>query len=212
MILGVDFDNTIICYDSVFHKVALEQGVIPADLARHKGAVRDYLRRIGQEDIWTEMQGYVYGRRLGDCEPFPGVIPFFRTCRGNGLEVLIISHKTRHPYLGPKYDLHEAAAAWLETQGFFDPAGLNLPRASVFFELTKEEKLRRIAACDCDYFIDDLPEFLTEPDFPSQVTRLLFDPAEAYDQAPSYRRVRSWAEIQDVFGQWLGWNQRGTVV
>ena len=32
MILGVDFDNTIVAYDSLFHRVALERGLIPADL------------------------------------------------------------------------------------------------------------------------------------------------------------------------------------
>ena len=44
-VLGVDFDNTIVSYDCLFHRVAAERGLIPASLVATKGAVRDYLRR-----------------------------------------------------------------------------------------------------------------------------------------------------------------------
>jgi len=29
MRIGVDFDNTVICYDKVFHAAAVEKGLIP---------------------------------------------------------------------------------------------------------------------------------------------------------------------------------------
>ena len=38
----------------------------------------------------------------------------------------------------------------------------------VFFELTKEEKIARVANIGCDYFIDDLPEILLMPGFPKK--------------------------------------------
>ena len=41
MLIGIDFDNTIVCYDRVFHKAALEKGLIPADLPPSKGRVRE---------------------------------------------------------------------------------------------------------------------------------------------------------------------------
>src|SRR6185437_11131914 len=40
MRIGIDFDNTIACYDGVFHAAALERGLIPKDLARDKNSVR----------------------------------------------------------------------------------------------------------------------------------------------------------------------------
>ncbi len=43
MRIGIDFDNTIACYDGVFHKAAIERGLIPDDLDSSKNAVRDYL-------------------------------------------------------------------------------------------------------------------------------------------------------------------------
>ncbi|MBI2360879.1 MAG: hypothetical protein HYV04_18575 [Deltaproteobacteria bacterium] len=81
MRIGIDFDNTIVCYDQMFHRIALERGLIPASLPATKGHVRDMLRRMGREEEWTEMQGQVYGKRLHEAEPFPGVLEFFTLCR-----------------------------------------------------------------------------------------------------------------------------------
>jgi hypothetical protein len=175
MRIGIDFDNTIVSYDALFHKVALEQALVPRETPVNKVAVRDHLRRIGQEDRWTEMQGYVYGARMDEALAYEGVIEFIRRAGAAGHQVIIISHKTRHPFLGPQYDLHAAARAWIEHHLLWNGQAL-LPDERIFFELTKQEKLTRIAACGCDSFIDDLPEILLADDFPVQTTRLLFDP------------------------------------
>ena len=42
---------------------------------------------------------------------------------------------------------------------------------------------------------DDLSEFLTEPNFPSDVTRLLFDPDRNNQDHPKYVRLHSWKDI-----------------
>lgn len=197
MRIGVDFDNTIVCYDGLFHRVALEEGLIPASLPADKGSVRDYLRKIGREDAWTAMQGTVYGARMLEASAFPGVLDFFRRAVRGGLDICIVSHKTRHPYLGPKYDLHEAAAGWLERTGFFDGDDIGMTRGQVFFELTKQEKLRRIGATRCTHFIDDLPELLAEPEFPREASRILFDPTDTCEAPSGVGRVRSWKEIEE---------------
>jgi len=199
MHLGVDFDNTIVCYDALFHKVARERKLIPSDVPVNKSEVRNYLRRVGNENAWTEMQGYVYGARMSEAAPFPGVIEFFQACRAAGIRVSIISHKTKHPFLGEKYDLHAAATRWLEQQGFFDPVRMGLPREQAFFELTKEAKLERIGRCRCTHFIDDLPEFLAEPAFPSSTLRILFDSNHLYAADDRYVRALSWEEIGELF-------------
>ncbi len=195
MIIGIDFDNTLVCYDELFHKVALEQRLIPADLPANKSEVRNYLRKIGREDDWTEMQGLVYGARLNEAKAFPGMLAFLRVASAIGIEMRIISHKTRHPYRGEKYDLHTAARTWLERQGV--TAGIALNEVDVFFELTKAEKLARIGKCGCTHFIDDLPEFLSEPGFPEGVIKVLFDPNKLYSDSPDCLRCASWAEISD---------------
>ena len=198
MLIGIDFDNTIVCYDQVFHQVAVEQGLIPPEVPVSKGEVRDYLRQCDRENDWIELQGYVYGARMQDATPFPGVLDCIARFVKHGIMVCIISHKTRYPYMGPKYDLHQAAQQWLEQQGFFDPAQIGLSSEQVFFELTKQEKLERIAKVGCTHFIDDLPEFLAEPGFPAGVERILFDPNKNHPTGHCFHRVTSWMEVEEI--------------
>jgi hypothetical protein len=196
MCIGVDFDNTIVCYDELFHRVAVEQGLIPASVPVTKSAVRGYLERCGKGDAWTELQGYVYGERLQEAVPFPGVLEFFGRCALAGWPLAVISHKTRRPVIGPPFDLHRAAHRWLEAQGFYDPGRIGLSRDRVFFELTQPEKVGRIARVGCSVFIDDLPEVLTHPDIPVGVRRVLFDPHDRHGADERLQRMTSWAEIE----------------
>ena len=195
MIIGVDFDNTTVCYDGIFHRVAVERGLIPAELPQDKTTVRNHLRQTGHEPDWTEMQGYVYGPRLMDAQPYPGVLEFFRDAVRQGIEVRIVSHKTKHPFLGEPHDLHAAAWGWLESRGFFDPERIGIRRDQVFLELTKESKHQRIGSLGCTHFIDDLPEFLLDPGFPQGVERIHFDPNGTATPAARLRSAQSWRQL-----------------
>jgi hypothetical protein len=202
MRIGIDFDNTIACYDGVFHAAALERGLIPADLGSGKNAVRDYLNCKGRADDFTELQGYVYGARMDLASPYPGFGEFVATARKAGHDLTIVSHKTRHPILGPQHDLHAAARGFLMERGLVGTGHQQIARANVFFELTKEAKVARIAALGCAAFIDDLPEIFASPDFPSATRRILFDPGSQFaDLARQRKLVRrgSWAEITAEF-------------
>lgn len=195
MIIGVDFDNTIVCYDGIFHAIALERGLIPTDLPTDKVSVRDYLRQTGQEEAWTELQGFVYGPRLIDASPYPGVIDFFSAAIRAGISVRIISHKTRHPFLGEPHDLHAAAWNWLELAGVLGSTATSLNREHVFFEESMEAKFLRIQSEGCTHFIDDLPEFLRDARFPQSALPILFDPSGTPSQPDHLQRTRSWMEL-----------------
>jgi len=198
MRIGFDFDNTIVSYDALFYRVAVEQSLVPADLPQTKLAVRDYLRKAGNEDAWTEMQGYVYGARMDDAVAYPDAIEFMRYARACGISMAIVSHKTKHPFMGPKYDLHEAARAWVESF-LVDEEGLLIAPDQVFFEVTKEDKVARIADAGCDYFVDDLPEILRMPGFPPRAARILFDPENHHDGDGVEEKLGSWQEIRRYF-------------
>jgi hypothetical protein len=131
-----------------------------------------------------------------DAEPFPGVLDFFRRSMARGLDIAIISHKTRHPYRGPRHDLHQSAHDWLEHQGFYDDDRIGLGRERVFFELTKREKLDRIAHLGCTHFVDDLPEILGDDAFPGRVERLLFDPAGHHGESTGFSRFAGWPDLE----------------
>lgn len=202
MHIGIDFDNTIVSYDALFYKVALEQGVIPPTLAVSKLAVRNHLRAIDQEEIWTEMQGYVYGARMDEASMYPGVLEFFRWAQVQKIDLSIVSHKTRHPFIGPQYDLHNAARQWVEHHLIEDGMRLIDP-ARVNFELTKDEKIKRIGAIGCDCFIDDLPEIFIAETFPAPVRRVLFDPEANHPAVPGIDVVNSWHDFQHrLSGVW----------
>ncbi|MDB4087621.1 hypothetical protein N8Z86_03105 [Amylibacter sp.] len=198
MLIGLDFDNTIVSYDALFHKVAVEQALIPADLPKSKIMVRDYLRKVDNETAWIEMQGYVYGARMRDATAYPGVIEFIKHARDKGISMAIVSHKTKHPFLGPKYDLHDAARGWIAN--VLRDGVVNLIEPDhIFFELTKEEKIARVADIRCDYFIDDLPEILLMPGFPKKTKRILFDPEAIHNTDGICANLGSWQKISTFF-------------
>lgn len=200
--IGIDFDNTLVSYDALFHQIALEQGRIPAHLPPRKLAVREHLRGGGREHEWTAMQGYVYGARMREAEPYPGALQFLAWARGAGIAVSVVSHKTLHPFVGPRYDLHAAARDWIEAS-LRDAKGALVEPQRVFFELTQEDKLRRVAQLGCDYFIDDLPEILAHGAFPQRVQRILFDPERSHGAPAGMIAVADWGAIRRLFeGRW----------
>ena len=175
MKVGLDFDNTIVSYDKIFHCVALEQSLISDDIKASKIAVRDYLRQRDQNDIWTELQGYVYGKRMLDADIFPGFKAFLQFSKDNDIEIIIVSHKTIYPYKGEKYNLHDAAREFISE--ILTQDGKDLIRAdNIFFELTQNTKASRIANESCDFFVDDLPEIFQLDNFPIKPIKILFDP------------------------------------
>jgi len=199
MRIGIDFDNTIACYDGVFHAAALERGLIETSLPRDKNSVRDHLNGTGQADAFTELQGYVYGLRMDLAAPYPGAVDFMRAARADGHDLFIVSHKTRHPMIGPRHDLHAAARGFLEAHGLLGPDGL-VAGEQAHFELTKEEKLARAVALCVDVFIDDLPEILAMPGWPASLRRVLFDPENRLPEGSwkgyVFERHASWAALR----------------
>ncbi len=197
MVIGVDFDNTIVSYDALFHRIAVERGLIPSSVPMEKTAVRDHLRLLGGEEKWTELQGLVYGPRIREAVGFPGVKAFFARCHRAGLAVHIVSHKTRQPVLGPPHDLHEAAIGWLEDAGYFDSTSPALPRDHVHFGATRLEKIGHIRALGCTIFIDDLEEVFREPEFPAGAERILFAPQRQSAAPAGLKVLTSWAQIEN---------------
>lgn len=199
MIVGVDFDNTLACYDRLFHSLASERSLLAGIVAPDKRSVRDHLRAAGREQAWTALQAVAYGERIGEAEPFAGARSFFAACAQRGVETFVISHKTQRAYAGGEHDLRDAARRWLEHNGFFDTGGALTPER-VYFEATRSQKIARIAALRCTHFVDDLAEFFDELALPRALGRILFEPNPgATTAAPSgCARARSWEEVASL--------------
>ncbi|MBK8870683.1 MAG: HAD family hydrolase [Elusimicrobia bacterium] len=193
MRVGIDFDNTLVCCAPLFHRVALERGLVPPHLPATKDAVRNYLMDLGRETDWTELQGTVYGPRLCEALPFPGAREFVVLCRQKNIPVGVVSHKTRHALCGPAHNLHDAGYRWLESAGFFDQDVIS--RDQVFFEPSRAAKLNRIRALGCSHFIDDLREVFSEPRFPVEVKKWLFDPDSSQKGSKDTRSFSTWVQL-----------------
>jgi hypothetical protein len=186
LIVGLDFDNTILRYDALFVKLARElYGYARPDAS--KTEVRDWLRREHGEQHWIRIQGLAYGTHIEEAELFPGVEEFFTEARAEGWQLHIVSHKTPFAASEAREDLHAAARRWL--------AQSPLRADGFYLEPTRERKLERIAALGCQLFLDDLPEFLREPGFPAGTRAVLFDPAGHWPDWPG-ERITSWAQLR----------------
>lgn len=199
MRIGIDLDNTLVCYDQLFWRLAVERGWIASTIPARKELVRDELRRLGRESDWTLLQGEVYGSRMCEATPFPHALEALQDFHRRDSFVCVVSHRTKVPFAGPSADLHAAARDWLESQGFIDQSATGLSQATVFLETTKTEKLARIESLGLDYFIDDLPELLLDPAFPVGVRRVLFDPHRHRPTLPSsVLAVHDWRDVVDL--------------
>jgi hypothetical protein len=196
--VGLDFDNTIVTYDQVFHRHAVGRALIHPGVGANKKQIRDTIRLLPEgERKWTELQGLVYGRHMPEAELAPGVDAFLLACRERGVRVSVISHKTEFPALGEPVNLRDAARAWLEAQGFVSRFGV--APADIFFVGTIGEKLGLVGSQGCSHFVDDLVEVLTHPAFPAGVARLLYAPGKEQHPPAGIRPFSSWAGIREFF-------------
>jgi hypothetical protein len=196
--IGIDFDNTIICYDEVFAAAARQRGLVPADWAGLKRELRDYLRaKPGGELAWQGLQGWVYGKGIKDAAVFHGLPGFLTACRQAGADVYIVSHKTQYGHQDPdRTDLRLAARGWLRLSGLTGSADSALSLDRIYFEDTLAAKVDRVASLDLDVFIDDLIDVFEQPHFPARTRAILFAGLDAARGA-RFRSAASWAEIQN---------------
>jgi hypothetical protein len=201
IVIGVDLDNTLACYDELFHFAAHQEGLIEPSLPRNKEKIRDTIRLLPQgESQWTRLQAIVYGPRMSSATAFDGSEDFLRHCAESGARALIVSHKTQFASLdGQQVDLRKAALSWMKAKKFFDPNGCGLSPDDVFFESTRAEKIERIRSLGCTHFIDDLAEVFAERSFPRDVGQLLFAPHGANPPRQDIEVFRTWRELDEFF-------------
>jgi hypothetical protein len=192
MRIGLDLDNTLACYDATFAALAACEPDLPAGLQHTKLGLRDHLRRTGREPRWTELQGDAYGPGMRLARPFPGALEFIGNARAAGHCVIIISQRSPRPFAGKPHDLHASARQWI-AEHLRDANGALFDAAGVFLECDRDAKIARIRACVCDVFVDDLPEVLEHPRFPTTTLRVLFAP-----QLPRAARSRAADDVNDA--------------
>ncbi|MEG3969495.1 hypothetical protein QUA00_18015 [Microcoleus sp. T2B6] len=200
-IIGVDFDNTIVSYDDLMHRLAVEKGWISPEVSKSKKQIRDCIRLLPNGDIeWQKLQAIVYGRQMQEAKLIEGVLTFFKLCQQHRMRVYIVSHKTEYAnYDETKTNLREAALAWMKSHSFFSGSGLGLTQEQVYFESTRVSKIERIKQLNCTDFIDDLEETFLEESFPNSVNKILYAPNYQPAEIPTVKAVIKWQEINEYF-------------
>ena len=199
MVIGVDFDNTIITYDRLIQRLAWERELIGTEVPCNKRCIRDAIRRRpGGETEWRRLQAMVYGPLIGEAELIEGVDQFFESCRHRGIKVYVVSHKTNLAAADETgTSLREAALDWMSGHGFFMPERFGLRRQDVYFEDTREWKIERIVRLGCTHFIDDLVETFQEPSWPRHVKKVLYAPHSCEPTGPGIAVYSSWKAINE---------------
>jgi hypothetical protein len=197
MLIGIDLDNTIACYDDAFLALAREMALVPRAFRGGKKAVRDAVRAGAGEVAWQRLQARLYGREIWRAHLAAGMDVLLQRARRAKVAVAVISHKTQFSCYDAETDLRVAAKGWMQERGLFDPEGMGVRPENVFFEATRHAKIERIRALGCTHFIDDLDEIFNEPAFPSHVGSFLY--AAGYDEIPRgrFRAFRTHNEIAD---------------
>ena len=203
MKIGIDLDNTLVCYDEAFKKCGERLDLLPASINPNRLEIREYIRKqINGEKAWQKLQGQVYGVGLSNAKLFPGVYRFLWRCRQRGVFVEVISHKTEYGhYDTTSTPLHEAAIAFLILEGVYTEDKSSFVE-SVSFYPTREEKIQAISERKLDWFIDDLPEVYESHYFPLDTNKLGFDP-NLENKFADVPVATSWLEIEhQLLGLW----------
>ena len=198
-VIAVDFDNTVVSYGELLHKVALKRRLIDQEIVKDKSEIRDHVRRLPNGEIlWQELQGAVYGPKIKKAKLSEGAQLLFQSCVDHGCKVYIVSHKTEYAaHDKTRTNLRSAALAWMTGHQFFEPAGFALRPEDVHFESTRQDKLNRIKSLGCTHVIDDLEETFLEDILPPEMKKILYSPRGTHSELPGVKVARTWQEVTD---------------
>ena len=197
MRVGIDVDNTIICYDKAFASLANKKGFdVPSSASKQE--VKAWFHQQDLHEEFTILQGQVYGKFISMAHIFEGVLHFIADASIQNHQLYLVSHKTKYPIKGEQVDLHEAAINFLSQQNIVcDQKPIAIPFDNVYFEQTLESKVQKIADLNLDFFIDDLLVVLTHEKFPETSRPIWFSSETACNKNPQIQRCKSWVSIND---------------
>jgi len=195
MIIGLDFDNTLACYNDIFSSEAKLKGLISEKWEGSKYDLKQIINsQQGGQTVWQKLQGQVYGPSMKYATLFPGVARFLLRCKLEGHKIFIVSHKTKYGHFDKtKTLLRDESLKWMESQGFFKNNVYGINKKNIFFANTQSEKVAIINSLNLDIFIDDLDEIFLNHDFP-EIKKILFN--QSSSNQSNAELYNNWADIE----------------
>jgi len=203
MKIGIDLDNTIINYEDVFPMLAEHQGITNIRYPPSKNSIKSQLLEESDgEGRWRRLQGQVYGAGVPFASLYPGIYRFLWRCKARGIEVHVLSHKTKFGHDDPeRIPLRREAIRFLQENKLFSETPDSLI-ADVYFFDSQSDKVNAIKESCFSWFIDDLVQVLTDSRVPDCTKPILFCP-QGSNAIEYSRTARSWSEVEGrIFGDW----------
>ena len=188
--LGIDLDNTIICYDRLIYNIAKKKFPklnLKNEKISKKDIKNEIIKSYGNEQR-TKLQGIIYGKKILNSNLFDG---FYQTIEElkNDFELFIISHKTKYPALGEKVNLRDSAKRFLKKHKISFCKNELIKKKNIHFADTKNKKIDIISRNQIDIFIDDLDEILKL--LPKNVLKIHFSKKKTI-----YKNFSNWKKIK----------------
>jgi len=190
MRIGIDLDNTIIDYSYSFFKTAKEDNLISNRDPKNKKAIKSILISKFDENVWTKLQGKIYGEKIMTAKKYKNFDNFVNCMSSKSIEIFIISHKTKYPFLGKKTNLHNSANLWIKKN-----VNNKIKKKNIYLETTLSKKIKRIKSLKLDYFIDDLEKVLNHKNFPNNCNKILF----GFNENKNLKSFSDWKFITAYF-------------
>jgi hypothetical protein len=184
MLIGIDLDNTIINYNTIFQKLITQYKIKKNHRNDLKSILKEGLKSFPKK--WTELQGEIYGKKIFNAKVFENFDNFLKFSKNNNISIIIISHKTKYPYIGKKINLQNYALKFLKKKlknfKYIE---------KIFFENNIENKIKRIVNEDCDIFIDDLKKVLNHKLFPQYTEKIHFNNVKIYNKSKNWNEIKN---------------------
>lgn len=120
---------------------------------------------------WQIAQGWLYTDGLSYAKPAHGIIDLCEYLRNRDFELFIVSHKTTHtPIFCGHKELRGVATNWISNG---DLSHHFAGSQSIYFESTRDLKIKRIISLDLQYFVDDLVQIFQDPSYPRKIVSFL---------------------------------------
>ena len=188
MKIGIDLDNTIAIYDSIFSKYA--SILLGVKGCSKKKEVAYFLKKQKRENDWTFLQGEVYGKYMNEASVANHFIERLSSIDLSEAVFEIVSHRSSLPSSGALYNMRNIAYEWIDIN-IAPYTNININKSVFFFE-TIEEKIQFISDSNYFSFVDDLPLIFANKNFPKKTRAFLFTNGEKISKSPFFEVLHSW--------------------
>ena len=96
LIIGIDFDNTLVCYNkSIFH--ISKKIFAVSDELNTKSKIKEYITDSYGNLAWTKFQGELYGPGMQFAEPYENAVKTLSDLSSSGIKPINIKSQNKIP-------------------------------------------------------------------------------------------------------------------